>query len=205
MAPLYIYLAINRGADDRMTTKIGCVSDIEERLALLNATSPSPGSERRSRHVPGNWHMLLAIIVPETLSARALAKQWARDKRKPHCRFQYGIECIAWHFRLPYLIDFVELRADTALVSEIPDFVARLGDGSGVVADEARRVAVALATDTYVVPTTHSHTALSFARIDRPRDRYQKQIKKIVVQPITVPCTATPSLDELVRSSFPNT
>lgn len=197
MPPLYVYLAVNRGSDDHMTTKIGCTSDVKERLTLLNAPAPSPGSERRSRHAPGQWHMLLVIVVPRTLSSRAIAQQWARDKRKPHCRFQYGIENVAWHYKLPYFIDFDELRADTCLVEAIPQFIEKLRQHI-VQPSQIQEVAQALVADTYPVATT-KFESLSFARIDRPRDRYKKPQKKSIPAPIQRTVAATsPNLTLLV-------
>lgn len=165
--PLYLYLAINRGKT--VTTKIGCTSDVTERLALLNALTTAPGRERRSRHEPGKWAMLLVIVVPRVLSAGAIKLQWARDKRKPHCRFVYGIKHVAWHYGLPYFINFAELHASTALCAAIPELVARLQPRGAVSAS----LAADLVSGRYPVATTR-FASQSFARLDRPRDRCAK-------------------------------
>ena len=173
--PLYVYLATNRKVDDKhITTKIGCASDVDERLALLNAPSPAPGSERRTRHAPGHWRMLLVVVVPPSLSARAIADQWARDARKLHCRFQYGIESIAWHYGLPYLVDFEEMRADAALASAIPAFVRTIEARACPDTATVSRLARALTSSSFCVSTTRFKN-MSFAAADRPRDRYRKR------------------------------
>jgi len=166
---MYLYLATNYKSGTHITTKIGCASDITERLTLLNSLTNGPGTERRARHVPGYWRMLLVICVPRELSARAIACQWAHDARKVHCRFRYGVESIAQHYRLPYLVNVDELRADTPLTRTIPAFVA------SVLTSIVPSTADAMTALTRVNATTTRYRTLSFARIDRPRARYRKR------------------------------
>lgn len=166
---MYLYLATNYKSGTHITTKIGCASDIAERLTLLNSLTNGPGTERRARHAPGYWRMLLVIYVPRELSARAIACQWAHDARKVHCRFRYGVESIAQHYRLPYLVNTAELRADTPLTRTIPAFVA------SVLAAVVPSTADGVRALTRVSAARTHYKTLSFARLDRPRARYRKR------------------------------
>jgi hypothetical protein len=197
---MYLYLATNRKNPVRITSKIGCASCVVERLTLLNGVAPAPGAERRSRHAPGAWKLLLVIAVPPTLSGRALSEQWSRDARKIHCRFQYGIE-LAWHFCLPYFIDFEELLADTALVAAIPEFVTSVRACAlrGTLDDEAARV---LFEETSRPPTT-TFRGMSFAPADRPHARYRKRKASTPKATLATPTMISASeLDVLLRGAL---
>ena len=97
---LYLYMMTNRLEGMQTSTKIGCVSDVEQRMSQHNSTEPVAGAERRVRKAAGHWKPLLIIAVPRSsgLSARALANEWSQGTRRIHCRFEYGVERIA---RLP--------------------------------------------------------------------------------------------------------
>ena len=204
--PLYVYLATNHKSNKSMTTKVGCASDVVERLRLLNAPSPAPGSERRARHAPGQWRMLLVIVVPATLSARAIADQWARDARKAHCRFQYGVESIAHHYQLPYFVNFEELDENEEISSSIPELVTslkteRVDDETTLV----RSLAESLAANDLGVATTHFKN-MSFATTDEPRRRYRKRSSEdLSMEHAVAPALkrVTPTrLDALIASSL---
>jgi len=188
--PVFLYLATNRhdGEGECLATRVGVASDVRRRVERLNAaavagTSSSNSSRsksRASRRPLGTWRVLLAILVPPRLSARALALQWSADTRKPHGRFQYGVEQVAWHFGLPYLLDDAELGANSALTAAAPAFMARVRAqaargqyNASAIAELAERAAA----DTLPLATTALKT-LSFARADRPRARYRRTTKK---------------------------
>ena len=178
--PLYLYLLTNRKSDVQTTTQIGCVSDVDERMSIHNSKVPVPGSERRARQAAGYWKPLLVIVVPRAsgLSARALAEQWKSRARKIHCRFQFGIENIAWHYKLPYFVNVDELRTDARITRIIPSFVRTIL--SAVVSSERatedvlRGVANAV-TSPHFQAANMQFNGLSFARVDRPRERYRKR------------------------------
>jgi hypothetical protein len=176
---VYVYLATNRAPGGTTTsTKLGVASDIVERLRLLNGAPGSPGAERRPRHAPGAWRMLLAIVAPPSVGARALALWLATTKRKVHLRFRFGIEKIAWHMGLPYFVNFAELDADASIEQAIPAFTARLRREHAALEPEALATGIAelgaqLVRNEYALRTT-TVNRLSFAPRDRPRDRYRR-------------------------------
>ena len=172
---LYLYLITNRKEGVQTSTKIGCVSDIEDRVQRYNSTIPIPGSERRTRQAAGYWKPLLVIVVPAAskLSGRALAIAWAGGSRRIHCRFQYGIEQIARHYGLEYFIDTDELQADERIVKELPDLVKELVDSAvHNNRDYISKVANLVMSPTYRPLTTKHSNGLSFAKADKPRIRY---------------------------------
>jgi len=162
---LYVYLAVCCRPTGRHATanKIGCASDVVERLAALVAG----GNDA--------WRMVLVIAVPASLSAGALARHWAGRVRKTHCLFKYGID-LARHFRLPYFIDATEL-ADAVAEPPNIDFVSTVVAEQTATpppdAETLAAVARALGDGTFATPTAE-YERLSFARTARPRIRYRK-------------------------------
>ena len=181
----FLYMLTNRKPGVATATQLGCCSDVDKRVALFNSEDIVPGSDRRARQAAGWWKPVLVIAVPRAsaVSARALVCQWKTGARKIHCRFEYGVN-MARCMSFAYVVDLDELRQDVRIVEhakatidwlehamdDSPDRVKRMAD---VVAAANLPAAAATATAKQrPLPTTWQ--GLSFARVDRPRRRYQK-------------------------------
>ena len=179
----------NRLPGVQTSTKIGCVSDIDARMAIHNSAVPVVGSERRARKAAGHWKPLLVIVVPSSsgLSARALADEWASGTRRIHCRFEYGIERIARHYGLPYMVDTDELVCDERITKALPDLCRDLTDtvvtltpSPDATSDAAPdtdvpshivELANLVLSSDYQLRETRHYNDKSFAKVDRPRRR----------------------------------
>ena len=172
---LFLYMATNRKEGVQSVTRIGCVSDPIQRLAIFNSPTPTPGSDRRARQAAGHWNLLLVIAVPPELSGMALKEEWRKSTRKIHKRFEYGIVCIARHHGLPHFVDIDELYKDSRIVDELPELVSELHQQvQQRPVGDLKHLAECVTSGRLPIRLSSS-SGLSFAYVDRPRDRYRKR------------------------------
>lgn len=177
---MYLYMVTNRKPGSPSAAQIGCCSDVPARLALYNSDAPVPGSDRRTRQAAGHWKALVVVEVPpgRELSARALSEQWKVKSRKIHCRFSYGAS-LAESLRLPWYVNVDELKNDERISGKEKKLVERICASAGSAQDAGEGVAGCRRVSSGAAdPGQCIFDGVSFAKNDKPRQRYRKKKKR---------------------------
>ncbi len=175
---LFLYMLTNRKPGVPTTTQIGCCTNVEKRVSLFNSEDLVPGSDRRARLAAGWWKPVLIIAVPRAspVSARALVLQWKMGARKIHCRFEYGVS-LARGMNFVYFVDLDEVREDPRIADHAAFTITWLKQALDDSPDRVQRLARTVVSDDDACTFPTTWQGLSFARADRPRQRYQKSQK----------------------------
>ena len=126
--PLYLYLCISTKPGHATDSRIGCTSDIKQRLSISGTGIKRRKSSTASTDDGTSWKPILIIVIPAQsgISARALAVHWQTNTRKIHRHFLFGIK-MARALNLVYFFDDEQLRTNPALVNNLPtQYVAEL-------------------------------------------------------------------------------
>ena len=110
------------------------------------------------------------------VSARALVLQWKMGARKIHCRFEYGVS-LARGMNFVYFVDLDEVREDPRIADHAAFTITWLKQALDDSPDRVQRLARTVVSDDDACTFPTTWQGLSFARADRPRQRYQKSQK----------------------------